>query len=348
MKRFERGLVVGKLAPLHRGHELVINRAIAECDEVIVISYSRPELRGCEPDRRELWLAGRFPEVTRLIVSERGVSVNGKLAELSLEIPNNDDAATPHRQFCARLCLDVLKNSIDAVFSSEGYGDGFAGELTKAFRAVNENGQAVVQVPVDPDRRQVPVSGTALRSNIHGLREFLSPEVYATFVKRVCLLGGESTGKSTLTAALARTHSTTHVEEYGRTLWEEKGGHLVFDDLLAIAKRQIALEEEAAQRAVRHLFCDTSPLTTLFYSHEMFGKADPALVALAERPYDHVFLCAPDFDFVQDGTRRERDFREHGHQWYVNELARRGIDYITLTGNLEERSERVGQLLGTI
>ena len=50
--RFRRGLVVGKFAPLHKGHELVIGRALADCDEVIVISYSKPELPGCSPAER--------------------------------------------------------------------------------------------------------------------------------------------------------------------------------------------------------------------------------------------------------------------------------------------------------
>ena len=83
------------------------------------------------------------------------------------------------------------------------------------------------------------------------------------------------------------------------------------------------VESLLAEQARRWLVCDTSPLTTLFYSQELFGSADPELVALAERHYDRVLLCKPDFEFVQDGTRRDTAFREHGHRWYQAELAKR-------------------------
>src|SRR5436190_7066726 len=51
-KRFRRGLVVGKFAPLHRGHELVIRRASDACEEVVIISYCKPEFAGCDAERR--------------------------------------------------------------------------------------------------------------------------------------------------------------------------------------------------------------------------------------------------------------------------------------------------------
>ncbi len=118
-----------------------------------------------------------------------------------------------------------------------------------------------------------------------------------------------------------------HVAEYGRELWEERAGQLAFADLLRIAEEQVAREQEAAGRAREWLVCDTTPLTTLFYSHVMFGCADPALEALAGRPYDVVVLCQPDFPFVQDGTRQDETFRARQHRWYEAELARRRIPF---------------------
>jgi nicotinamide riboside kinase len=75
----------------------------------------------------------------------------------------------------------------------------------------------------------------------------------------------------------------------------------------------------------------------LFYSYELFGSADPELVALAERTYDRILVCAPDFAFVQDGTRRDEAFRERGHRWYLSELARRGISWDLVQGDLPTR-----------
>ena len=224
------------------------------------------------------------------------------------------------------------------MFTSEAYGDGFAAELTRLVPS-RRTGHAppVVHVAVDPARAAVPVSGEALRRDPHGLRHFLSPAVYASFVQRVALLGGESTGKSTLALALAERLGTVAVTEYGRERWQARGGQLVYGDLLEIAREQVAREEEAAPRAVRFLICDTTPLTTFFYSQHLFGRAEPELQRLAERRYDHVVLCAADFPFVQDGTRSEEALREFQQSWYRTELVRRGVQFTEVRGGLDER-----------
>ncbi len=107
------------------------------------------------------------------------------------------------------------------------------------------------------------------------------------------------------------------------------------------------METAAAPAANRWLFCDTSPLTTLFYSHDRFGRAEPGLVELAERPYAFTILCAPDFPFVQDGTRREPAFRERQHAWYLHELARSGKPFSVVGGSVEDRVAQVLALLAS-
>ena len=133
--------------------------------------------------------------------------------------------------------------------------------------------------------------------------------------------------------------------EYGRDLWEQKDGHLDYDDMLHIAQTQVTREDAAAPQSVQFLFCDTSPLTTLFYSHEMFGRADPELEQLAARSYQLHVLCAPDFPFMQDGTRRDASFRDRQHAWYVEQLAIRKVPWTTVHGSLAERIFQVSQLL---
>lgn len=58
---------------------------------------------------------------------------------------------------------------------------------------------------------------------------------------------------------------------------------------------------------------------------------------MAARRYDHVFLCAPDFAFVQDGTRREAGFRNRQNDWYLAELDRRRVAYTHLCGPVDRR-----------
>ncbi len=324
MSRYSLGLVVGKFAPLHLGHEQVIRAAIAACDHVVILSYSRPEFPGCEPARRAEWLASRFPETTRIVLDHATDS-----------LPDNSDSDETHRAFCAKILHRHLNQPIDAIFTSEAYGPGFAADLAR------RQSSAVAHVSVDFDRIAIPASGTALRSDIHGLRRFLAPEVYSSFIERVAILGGESTGKSTLAAALAGESGTNHVAEYGRELWEQRDGKLVFEDMLAIAQEQIRREEAALLSPSTHhyLFCDTSPLTTLFYSMEMFGHADPKLTSLATRPYQHLILCSDDIDFFQDGTRRDASFRTKGQQWYSQKL--RDLKHTTVQGSLGNRISQV-------
>jgi NadR type nicotinamide-nucleotide adenylyltransferase len=165
----------------------------------------------------------------------------------------------------------------------------------------------------------------------------LAPEVYADFVPRVALLGGESTGKTTLASALAEALGTIWVPEYGRELWERQGGSLAFEDMAHIAQTQVRHEQRLALTARDVLVCDTTPLTTLLYSEAMFGHTTQALQQLARRPYALTLLCVPDFDFVQDGTRRDESFRTGQQAWYRKAMQERGIEFTELAGPIVRR-----------
>ncbi|QOX23446.1 AAA family ATPase [Escherichia coli] len=329
MKPFVTGLVVGKFAPLHCGHERLINTALAQCEELFIISYSAPEMPDCEPEKRLTWLQVRFPRATVLVLTPELIARYNLPA-----IPHNDADADIHRHYVATLCLQVLHCRPHAVFTAEDYGDGFAKVLTKRFAQ-----------PVEHIRLQRPLgdkspSGTLIRSDLHRYRYMLAHDVYRSFVRRICLLGGESTGKSTLSKALADVLDTAYVAEFGRDYWEEKNGVLTADDLLHIAREQVRREQQA--EANRYLICDTSPLTTLFYTLDQYGHAPQELHQLAEREYSLVVLCGAEFPFVQDGTRQGEAFRARQQAWYEQELSRRNTPYLSVSGSLQER---LGQIL---
>lgn len=347
-KLFQRGLVVGKFSPLHSGHELTIQTAIEQCEDVVVISYSKPEYRGCDRERRERWLRALFPRIQLLVLDDESLaSICDSRGLPSRCIPSNTADDNDHRCFVGWLCISVLGTTIDAVFTSEAYGDGFAQVLTREFRDSGHSGKAVRHISVDLTRTKVPISGSQIRTDVHAFRRFLSPAVYASFVTRVCFIGGESTGKTTLARDLATKYGTRWVPEYGRELWELRQGQLVFEDMLQIARTQIEREKNLAEQANHWLFCDTSPLTTLFYSQAMFGRVDAELVQLAERRYDVVVLCAPDFDFVQDGTRQGESFRGRQHDWYLRELRERNIQCIVAHGFPAHRESLITSFLAS-
>lgn len=334
MKRYETGLIVGEFCPLHKGHEYLIETALKACEQLIIISYSNPGYSGCETEKRRAWLEALYPETTGLVVDDAWLLENTENPAYT-HVPHDDVDEDIHRRFTAWLSHIVLGKTVEAIFTSEDYGDGFAQLMTEyqAFPAKH--------ICVDKAREAVPITGTRIRKNPFKYREYLSDIVAASFVKKAVFLGGESTGKSTLAAKIAAHLNTQFVPEYGRELWDKKNGALIYEDMLHIAQTQIEAEDELTRISDEWLFCDTSPLTTLFYSQSMFGKAEPDLMKLSERRYEATFLCYPDFEFVQDGTRQDPSFRDAQHGWYERELAERGIDYTPLYGSLEQRIETV-------
>ncbi|MDE2370536.1 MAG: ATP-binding protein [Burkholderiales bacterium] len=168
--------------------------------------------------------------------------------------------------------------------------------------------------------------------------------------RRLALLGGESSGKTTLAVALARRLGTVWVPEYGRRRWEELRRDLTPDELVAVAREQVRLEEEASDAAAADardwIICDTTPLTTLQYCLHDHGRAPGELVELARRRYDRTVVCEPDFGFVQDGCRRSDLFRAEQHAWTVERLSEMGVDYLTVHGTPAQRLQAVLRHLG--
>lgn len=192
------GLVVGKFCPLHKGHEALIEFARLRCDRLIVLSYTKPEFSDCLPERRAAWLEALYPEATRLVLDDDALArFAAKMGRHVRLLPDNDADEEEHRGFVAWVCREMLGLSVDRVFTSESYGDAFARTLARAF------GHPVEHVPFDPARSSVPISGTGLRRDRILHRAFLSEPVRRSLVRRVALIGGESTGKTTLAAALA-------------------------------------------------------------------------------------------------------------------------------------------------
>jgi NadR type nicotinamide-nucleotide adenylyltransferase len=221
----------------------------------------------------------------------------------------------------------VLGFTPDVVFTSEDYGDPFAHFL------------GCRHVQVDRGRAAVPVSGTRVRADPAGCWEFLEPPVRAFYARRVCLVGAESTGKTTLAAALAAHYRTVWVPEYGREYSERKlaeGGGYDFrpEEFTHIAERQCEAEDEAARRANRVLVCDTDAFATSVWHRRYTGARSPEVeaIAAARRP-DLYLLTDVGTPFVQDGTRDGEHVRAWMHETFVEELRAQGRPFRLLSGS---------------
>ncbi len=317
--RFRRGLVVGTFAPLHRGHQLLIETAIAACDHVTVMTWANPDLPEMPTDVRAGWLRTIYPALEVVALEAEGC-------------PPDDAPGEVQRAFT----LANLPAPVDAVFTSEAYGDALALVLE------------AVHVSVDPDRTRVPISGTQIRADLSAHMADLDPSVRAHFVQRVAFLGAESTGKSTLVDALGAALDEPTVEEVGRRLWVEASGDLPLAEYVTICREHVALEDAASKRARRFVFVDTNAITTQQYAFFFFGECPAEVRAYADRcreRYAHVFVCATDIPFDQDGTRVDPQVQQYQNGAIRNDLTIRGIPYTVLEGSVAERVATVRRVL---
>lgn len=313
---FNIGLVVGKFAPLHKGHEHVINTALSQCKHVVIISYTNlPDAPSAVA--RRLWLTTRFPVATVIVLEN--------------QFPPDDASEEAHRMFCAALCTS-LGLQPDAIFGSEDYIAGFSRRMTEL------TGKHVSPQIVDKTRERFAICGTTLRTNPTLVNEWCSTIVSLPLAKRILLIGGESTGKSTLAAALTKAMpGWGRVDEYGREYGERN--QYTYESMLHIARTQVYDEESAMTYYPNgYVVCDTSPLTTLFYSERWYDRADVQLQILAQRKYDHVFLCHRDFPYAYEEGRSGPAFADDQQAFFNTRLQQ---PYTDLYGSIGDRVTKV-------
>ncbi len=290
------GFIVGKFYPPHRGHKHLIDSARGQVDRLIVMIAHHPS-QTIPGELRRAWLEEIHPD-----------------CEVHLVPDELDDDSGQWAEFTRR----YLGGPPDVVFTSEDYGPEYARLM------------GARHVMVDRARGVVPVSGTLVRSDPLAYFDFLEPCVRAYFVRRVVLIGAESTGKTTLARRLAERFNTVWVPEYGREHWEQKVAGLSMNDPLPswsreefvhIATEQQARENRLAREANRVLICDTNAFATGTWRERYYQSRDPRVDAIgAADKVDLYLLTAPDAPFVQDGFRDGEKIRDWMHAAFRRQL----------------------------
>jgi len=308
------GLVIGKFLPLHRGHVHLLEAAAAECERVSVIVCDAgwhdlsPELRG-------KWIGESLPSAHVAVVDQDAVGLG------------DDDS-----EGWASATRKALGSAPDVVFSSEDYGPVFSHYL------------GARHVMVDRNRENVPIRAADVRADPLANLDAMPPHVRSHFVKRVCVIGAESTGKSTLATDLAENLDAVVVPEFGRFYTEAMPDPSRYrwdsDDFSAIARTQASFEDDAARWSGPVLVCDTNPFVTSVFREAYLGVANPALSEWTRRRrYDLFLLCDLRTPFEQDGTglRHNGVIRERMQKDYTAYAAAQAGTLVTLQGDRQTR-----------
>ncbi|HRH70975.1 MAG TPA: ATP-binding protein [Flavobacteriales bacterium] len=170
---------------------------------------------------------------------------------------------------------------------------------------------------------------------------------------RIAVVGPESSGKTTLTEALAGHYRCAYTKEYARTFLEDNGPGYAEEDLMHIAGGQLLVEGEAQKLAEDHgdalLICDTDMLTIRIWSEEKFGRCHPLLMRLVQDVrYDLWLLCKPDIPWKPDPLRENPDDRDRLFGVYERSVRLMAKPYVIMSGPHEERVTNAAQAIDAL
>ena len=195
-------------------------------------------------------------------------------------------------------------------------------------------------------------------------------------IKKIVVIGPESTGKSTICRLLAAHFDTLWCPEYARDYLLQYGTDYTFETLADIAKGQLCLEDKYAEKTMSRtfgfngeatekkepvlvppdesfwshssenlpatplLFIDTDMHVMKVWSEYVFNKCHPFILdEIALRKYDLYLLCKPDIPWVKDELREYPDekIRLALYQIYKDILINQNTPWVELTGDYDMR-----------
>lgn len=345
------GVTLGKYAPFHNGHALVIETALAEMDSVVVMVYNASHTTHIPTHVRAEWIQRQFPNVS-ILLAEEGPQETGYTTDI-IDLQNT----------YIRQALEAhLASPLDALsitfYSSEPYGAHVSDALGFTNRVV------------DMQRLQQPISATQLRATPAKAQTHCSDAVCAYLKPRFYFMGGTSTGKTTISQYAARQLGGNYCREYGREYWfaHQQDHRLSMHDLETIAVKQQQIERQACETAHDVVCVDTNTMTTCAFAFYYFGDISDRLLKLLEddlyryqSPHcihlisqdaehgqndnawqnQHVFLCDDDIPFDDTWDRSGTASRTKLQALNKKLLAQYNIPYTVLSGSIHTRFQHI-------
>lgn len=158
---------------------------------------------------------------------------------------------------------------------------------------------------------------------------------------KIAVVGPESTGKSTMSAYLAKHYNTVWVPEFARAYCEKLTAPCTWQDEINMFYGQLKLEAELLPQANNLLISDTTFITVKIWSDYTFGET-PQMVLdeLPKHPYDLYLLLDIDLPWEEDPLRDFPDMREHFMDVWHKELKALDANYTIISGSGTDRYQR--------
>ena len=338
MSDFEHALVLGKFYPPHAGHHHLIRTAASRSARTTVAVLAST-VESIPVADRVAWLRAEHAGTPGLVVLG---DVDDHPVDFHSDTVWALHVGIARAVLARRAIIDGTpgKAPVDAVFSSETYGDELAARL------------GARHVLVDLARTAYPVSGTAIRADPMANWAHLARATRVGLCARIVVVGAESTGTTTLSRQLAARLGAPWVPEYGRAHTEHKlAAARAFDpaatleslvwtvgDFQDVATRQHALADAAADGPI--LVCDNDSWSATVWGHRYLGAPHPNIAPNARRPALYLLTDHDGVPYEQDGWRDGEHLRAWMTALFQTELAARGVPWLLVTGSRDERLER--------
>ena len=316
--KYKNGLVLGKFMPPHKGHEYLFRFAKEYCENLTIIVDCLKE-QTISPELRKSW-------IEELVTGVNVIALNKFMPQSPNEIENFWEIWKQE--------IYLTSGKPDVLIAAMDYGWDLAKVLECDF------------IPLDIARQSISISATEIRDNPFKNWEFIVDSARSHYLKKICFIGPESTGKSTLVKKLANEFKTVYIPEYAEAIIK-KQNNFYEHNVKEVAWAQIRTEKALERMVNKIMLCDSDIITTMVWAEELFNKIDDDVYHIAKiQKYDITFLFYPDTPWVEDVHRNIIDssadfFRLKMFNEMENKLIKYNRPYIIVKGSFEEKENYI-------